>query len=155
VGVNEIGKWVKTAAEEIGMDTKKRKISNHSIRSTTVSSLAKAGVGEHQLIKITGHNIINSIKPYLQMDNEHHRTIVEKMRTTTSTTTTTELNNSREGEINITTIFAMDACACRACVLRCFRFLSSVPWDFWERIQHSCIGPVSSRLLFLVFFFSL
>jgi hypothetical protein len=44
-----------------------------------------------------------------------------------------------------------DACACRACVLRCFRFLSSVPWDFWERIQHSCIGPVSSRLHFLFF----
>jgi hypothetical protein len=97
VGVNEIGKWVKTAPEEIGLDTKKRKISNHSIRSTTVSSLAKAGVGEHQLIKITCHN---SIKPYLQMDNEQHRTIVEKMRTTTSTTTTTELNNSREGEIS-------------------------------------------------------
>jgi hypothetical protein len=61
-GVNEIGKWVKTAAEEIGLDTKKRKISNHSIRSTTVSSLAKAVVGEHQLIKITGHKAEYSLR---------------------------------------------------------------------------------------------
>ncbi|KAJ3661198.1 hypothetical protein Zmor_005606 [Zophobas morio] len=46
VGRNEMGKWTRTAAEEIGIDIKKKKISNHSLRSTAVSQLAKAGVGE-------------------------------------------------------------------------------------------------------------
>ncbi|KAJ3646007.1 hypothetical protein Zmor_023620 [Zophobas morio] len=43
VGRNEMGKWTRTAAEEIGIDIKKKKISNHSLRSTAVSQLAKSG----------------------------------------------------------------------------------------------------------------
>lgn len=88
VGINEISKWVKYLAKEIGLDVKRRKISNHSIRSSAVSALAKAGVGEHQLMKITGHSNVNSIKSYLQLDHDHHKVIIDEMRRNISTTTT-------------------------------------------------------------------
>ncbi|XP_031334073.1 uncharacterized protein LOC116164086 [Photinus pyralis] len=80
VGINEITKWVKHAAEETGLDIKRRKITNHSLRSSAVSNLAKSGVGENQLLKITGHSSVSSIKSYLQLDSNHHTSIVEKMR---------------------------------------------------------------------------
>lgn len=100
VGINEIAKWAKIAAEETGLDVKKRKISNHSIRSTAVSTLAKAGVGEHQLMKITGHSNINSIKSYLQLDGEHHEEIVKKMRTNI-VTSSSELSDPIQGETSM------------------------------------------------------
>ncbi|KAJ3655754.1 hypothetical protein Zmor_014869 [Zophobas morio] len=73
IGRNEINKWTRCAAEEIGIDTKKVKITNHSTRSTVVSHLVKAGISEHQLIKITGHKNATSLKPYLKVDQEHHK----------------------------------------------------------------------------------
>lgn len=80
LGVNNLSKWTKTSAEKIGLDTKNNKITNHSHRSSAVSTLAKQGIGEQQLIKITGHSHGQSIKPYLQLDAAHHSNMVEKMR---------------------------------------------------------------------------
>lgn len=79
-GRNEISKWTKTAAEKAGLNSKKFKFTNHSHRATSVSHLAKSGVGENQLIKITGHGNVNSIKPYLQLDQSFHEDIIHKMR---------------------------------------------------------------------------
>lgn len=53
--------------------TTKVKISNHSMRSTASTNLAKAGVGEQQL---TEHSKAASIQPYLQMDSQHHLNII-------------------------------------------------------------------------------
>jgi hypothetical protein len=81
VGRNELSKWTKDAAQKTGMNTTEVKISNHSMRSTAVTNLAKAGVGEQQLIKITGHSKAASIQPYLQMDSQHHSNIITALRT--------------------------------------------------------------------------
>lgn len=80
IGKNTITSWLKESASKIGIDIKKTKVTNHSARATAVSSLVKNGVQEEQLIKITGHSNIHSIKPYLQMDAEHHQNIIEAMR---------------------------------------------------------------------------
>ncbi|KAJ8966840.1 hypothetical protein NQ317_003022 [Molorchus minor] len=66
VGQNTISKWVKESAQKAGLDLGNKKITNHSSRATAVSNLAKSGLGEQQIIKITGHANSNSIKPYLQ-----------------------------------------------------------------------------------------
>jgi hypothetical protein len=71
------------AATKIGLDPKKVKISNRST-ATAVSHLARKGVSENELIKITGHNNIPSLKPYLQLDKDHHRELVNKLRGDTS-----------------------------------------------------------------------
>lgn len=85
-GINEVGKWFKTLAEKSGLDVKKTKICNHSLRSSAVSHLAKAGIGEQQLIKITGHRNVNSINSYLQIDKVHHESMIEEMRKETVST---------------------------------------------------------------------
>lgn len=80
IGRGEISKWTKQGAEQIGLDVKRNKITNHSNRASAVTQLAKKGVGEQQLIKLTGHSAASSIKPYLQMDSEHHLQIVQQLR---------------------------------------------------------------------------
>lgn len=80
LGVNTISQWTKTSAARIGLDVKNNKITNHSNRASLVSHLAKAGVSDEQLIKMTGHNNSSSIKPYLQLDAEHHEKIVRNLR---------------------------------------------------------------------------
>ncbi|XP_031337211.1 uncharacterized protein LOC116174575 [Photinus pyralis] len=87
VGKNQIGKWTKSDAKQIGVDTTITKITNHSLRSSAVSHLARGGVGEEQLIKITGHASTASIKPYLQLDSCHHAKIIGKMRNEASSST--------------------------------------------------------------------
>lgn len=80
VGKNTISTWTKLSAQRAGIDTKNKKITNHSLRASAVSALAKSGVNEEQLIKITGHASTSSIRPYLQLDQEHHQKIFKKMR---------------------------------------------------------------------------
>lgn len=80
VGKNLITRWTSTEAKKSGLATEKVKITNHSLRATAVSKLAKQGVEENTLIKITGHSNPKSIKSYLQLDEEHHSNIVGKMR---------------------------------------------------------------------------
>ena len=55
-------------------------ISNHSNRSSAVSNLTKKGVCEQEVIKMTGYSSTNSLKPYLQLDEEHHANIVNVLR---------------------------------------------------------------------------
>lgn len=85
LGVNEISKWTKLAAEAIGLDTKRVKITNHSNRSTAVSQLSKAGTSIQEIIKITGHSSANSVQPYLQLNEEHHSSIISSLRNETKT----------------------------------------------------------------------
>lgn len=87
IGVNEINKWTKSAAERIGLATNKIKITNHSNRATAVSLMASSGIGEQQIIKITGHNTAESIKPYLQLSRAHHENIVTNLRNQNDTPT--------------------------------------------------------------------
>ena len=54
-------------AKKSGLATEKVKITNHS------------RVEENTMVKITGHAKPKSIKPYLQLDDEHHANLVEKM----------------------------------------------------------------------------
>lgn len=87
IGVNEIGKWTKQSAEKIGINTSEFKITNHSNRSSAVSSVGKAAVGEQQLIKISGHSNAKSLAPYIQLDEEHHADLLSNLRQPKSTTT--------------------------------------------------------------------
>lgn len=95
LGKNTINGWTKSSAEAVGLDTKGRKITNHSNRATAVSTLAKNGIDEQQLLKITGHNNANSIKPYLNIDQEHHNRIINSMRGNTSSVTEANTSSSK------------------------------------------------------------
>lgn len=80
IGINTFSTWTKETATKIGIDTKAKKVSNHSHRATAVTHLAQAGVPEQELMKITGHANSNSIQPYLNMQNKRHGEIINKIR---------------------------------------------------------------------------
>lgn len=80
IGPNTIGKWTKEGASKIGLNVSSSKITNHSNRSSAVSNYAKAGIGEQQLCKMTGHANTKSLTPYLQLDQQHHATLVSSLR---------------------------------------------------------------------------
>jgi hypothetical protein len=88
IGTNEISKWTKSSAKNIGLDVKRVKITNHSNRAAAVTELSRNGVGEQKLVKITGHSNPSSLKPYLQLNQEHHREIIGSIRTTIQETVT-------------------------------------------------------------------
>lgn len=101
IGTNEISKWTKSSAKNIGLDVKRVKITNHSNRAAAVTELSRSGVGEQKLVKITGHSNPSSLKPYLQLDQEHHRELIGSIRTTIQgTVTTTAQNTSMQQTIN-------------------------------------------------------
>lgn len=102
VGKNTINGWTKSSAQVIGLDTKNKKITNHSNRSTAVSQLAKKGVPEQQLIKITGHNNSTSIKPYLTIDENRHDEIINSMRGNASTVGSNNTSSSSASTFNFT-----------------------------------------------------
>lgn len=112
IGISEISKWTKESAVKIGMDVKRVKITNNSNRAAAVSELDKSGIGEQSLAKITGHSNVSSIKPYLQLGEEHHSEIINSIRRgplnheITSTVTRSEIlsenktENSSNGGVN-------------------------------------------------------
>ncbi|KAJ4426705.1 hypothetical protein ANN_26503 [Periplaneta americana] len=59
-----------------GLDVKKEKITNHSSRCTALSNMTRIGIQEQELIKITGHSFASSLKPFLQINDEHHSEIL-------------------------------------------------------------------------------
>lgn len=112
IGENMVAKWVKESATKAGLDVDNKKITNHSSRATAVSNLAKSGIGEQQIIKITGHANTNSIKPYLQLDQEHHESIMKKLRTNESTgvntmpsTSSTAITNNSHSKEKYTNVY--------------------------------------------------
>jgi hypothetical protein len=84
IGRNENSKWTRQSAESIGKDTKRIKVTNHSNHAAAVTQLAKVGVSENQIMKVTGHSNLASIKSYLQINSEHHEKIIQKMRSKNS-----------------------------------------------------------------------
>jgi hypothetical protein len=79
-GINELGKWLKVSAQKAGLDTKRLKTTNHSADLSAVTMLPSSGIGEQELIKKTGHSSGASIKPYLQLNEEHHSRIIQCFR---------------------------------------------------------------------------
>lgn len=102
IGKNTIATWNKKSAVKCGLDTKNKKITNHSSRATIISHMAKIGVNEQELIKISGHSNSSSIKPYLQLNDEHHSNIIDRVmgaqQTSIVTASSAKANNSRSFE---------------------------------------------------------
>ena len=59
--INTLWSLMKSAAKKAGLENK---ITNHSIRKTTVSTLSKAGVPPTKIMQITGHRNISSVTSY-------------------------------------------------------------------------------------------
>ena len=57
VGLNQISKWTRLGAENVGTDTKKARVTTHSNRFSAVSVLACSDPNLQEVIKVTGHSL--------------------------------------------------------------------------------------------------
>lgn len=64
------------SAKKIGTDTRYVKITNQLIRISAVSNLTNQQVG----IKVSVHNNVHFIQPYLQIDQGYRSKIVESIQ---------------------------------------------------------------------------
>lgn len=73
MGEATLGSLMKNAAEQAGISSR---LTNHSIRKSTVTTLSKAGVPPQKIMKITGHKNIQSITHYdAELSIGEHRQI--------------------------------------------------------------------------------
>lgn len=71
--INTLSKWEKNVSRK-EMDIKNFKVSN---RATAVSQLLASCIGEQETMKITGDVSSSSMKPYVQLNTEHHQNMLK------------------------------------------------------------------------------
>ena len=103
LGKNEIGKFLKDAFAAAKLDdTNKKKISNHSVRKTTVGRLLEADVLPNYVAQLSGHKNLKSLDSYLSAPLKRQRemsailnrepTTAQSEENQVSTSTTTQQN---------------------------------------------------------------
>ena len=75
VGVNTINNYMKSMANAAGLDATGKKLTNHSVRKTTVRKLQKQGIPNSDIAAITGHRNVQSLQQYAEMEQENHAQI--------------------------------------------------------------------------------
>ena len=71
MGLNTLGNLIKEAALKTGLG---KRVTNHSMRKTTVTTLSRAGVPPQKIMKITGHKNIQSITHYdAELSSNEHK----------------------------------------------------------------------------------
>ena len=81
MGQNTLGSLIKDAAVKTGLG---KRVTNHSMRKTCVTTLFRAGVPPQKIMKITGHKNIQSITHYdAELSETEHRNIFEILQNPT------------------------------------------------------------------------
>ena len=75
VGVNTINNYMKSMANAAGLDGTGKRLTNHSVRKTTVRKLQKQGIPNSDIAAITGHRNVQSLQQYAEMEQENHAQI--------------------------------------------------------------------------------
>jgi len=70
VGVNTINNYM-----QHGLDGTGKRLTNHSVRKTTVRKLQKQGIPNSDIAAITGHRNVQSLQQYAEMEQENHAQI--------------------------------------------------------------------------------
>lgn len=71
LGKNEIGKFVRKAAENAGLQRAGGKLSNHSVRKTSISRLLDANTPEIFVAQLSGHKNLQSLQSYKSASEQH------------------------------------------------------------------------------------
>jgi integrase len=73
IGKNEIGKFLKTAADEASLHRDGSKVTNHSVRKTSISRLLDANTPENFVAQLSGHKNLQSLQSYKSASENHQR----------------------------------------------------------------------------------
>ena len=70
---------MKTTVAGTSLEESHKKFTNHSARKTTVSKLKKANVERSDIVKVTGHQSVQSLDNYDEVDKEEQRRLSSAM----------------------------------------------------------------------------
>ena len=74
LGKNEIGNFLSTAAKNANLQQcRGAKITNHSVRKTSISRLLDADIPENYVAQLSGHKSIDSLQSYKSAGQQHQR----------------------------------------------------------------------------------
>ena len=69
---NEIGIFLKTAADEASLERQRSNVNNHNVRKTNIGRLFDANTIETFVAQLSGHKNLQSLQPY-KSANEHYQ----------------------------------------------------------------------------------
>ena len=73
LGQNEIGKFLSTAAKNAGLHRERKKVTNHSVTKTCISTLLDADVPENFVAQLSGHKSTESLQSYKSATAKHQK----------------------------------------------------------------------------------
>lgn len=73
LGKNEIGRFMSSVAKEANLPANGKKVSNHSVRKTSISRLLDANCPDIFVSQLSGHKSVESLKNYKTASNKHQR----------------------------------------------------------------------------------
>jgi len=73
LGKNEIGKFLKAAADEASLQRQGSKVTNHSVRKNSIGRLLDANTSETFVAQLSGHKNLQSLQSYKSANEHHHR----------------------------------------------------------------------------------
>lgn len=97
MGRNKLGGIMKDICQQVGITDNTRKLSNHSIRKTQIRILKKNGVPDSDIALMTGHENINSINEYNELDDERFEEYSNQLSLAENTTTTKAVVQEPQG----------------------------------------------------------
>ena len=80
LGKNQIGQFLLKAAKKAGLQACGRKLSNHSVRKTSISRLLDAGIPENFVTQVSGHKNLQSLSSYKSASLAHQRQMSDTHR---------------------------------------------------------------------------
>ena len=75
VGINTINTFMQAIAKARGLECTGKRLTNDSVRKTTIKKLTKYGVTNTNIAAITGHRNEQSLQQYAEMENVEHSLI--------------------------------------------------------------------------------
>ena len=73
LGKNEIGKFLKTAADETSLQRQGSKVTNHSVAKTSIGRLLDANTPESFVAQLSGHKNLQSLQSYKSANENHEK----------------------------------------------------------------------------------
>ena len=80
LGKSQIGQFLPKAAKKAGLQACGRKLSNHSVRKTSISRLLDAGIPENFVTQLSGHKNLQSLSSYKSASLAHQRQMSDTLR---------------------------------------------------------------------------
>ena len=94
LGKNQLGKFLSDAVSAAGLQSGKIRLSNHSVRKTSIGRLLDANFPENYVMQLSGHKNIQSLSAYKSASLSHRRQMSDALsrRNQPATSSCTHIN---------------------------------------------------------------